>query len=524
MSSGRWRHAIAALVSFNVLACAPLTDEVFTPLGLLSSSPVVVEEGAGVVEIPLRLTRPRDHAFSLAYHLVGIDAQDDCEEPDFEAADGRVVWPAGTSEASVPIWVGDDELAERDERLELRFDAVDTASVTPLDKLEVVIADDDRSALLDASELGVLPDVAGDQSVVLQATLDGAAKLGRAVVVMAPGDYEISSVKLSPGTTLSAYGVRWHRPALSSADTVSLRVLHEGQAASPPSLVEGLSIDGRREEQGPYRDHEREHAHLVELDGDPKQGGALRASFERLVLSSGTGSGLFIGPDSDVTVCHWSASELWRDALTLDGGGTRLRVRDLDATATQGTGLWLGARAPGFGESYQIDVDAEDVSVGAGDVEIEVSEGSQVVLRRLTMTEPPFRLDASGGSVRIEDSVLALAPPGLGSSWAIAHDVEVIRSTLVAFGAAPGEDAPLGPAAVSVTTQSFLPGPSSPGPGHLSFTECHFELGAGVAPDHAVYAIENAEAGTSVAVASCQLGAGFTDWFASKCSGCVLTP
>lgn len=519
---GCGQHPIAALLALTVSACGPLTDEVFTPLGLVSGSPVVVDEGAGVVELPLRLAQPTEQAFSLAYHWVGIDAQDDCQEPDFEAADGRVVWPAGTSETSVPIWVGDDGLAERDERLELRFEAVGS-SVAPLHKVEVVIADDDRSALLDASGLGVLPDSPGDQSVILQAALDRAGELGRAVVVMAPGDYEISSVALPPGTTLSAYGVRWHRPALSSADTVSLRIQHEGMSPSPPSLVEGLSIDGRREEQGPYRDHEREDAHLVELAGDSTLGSALHASFERLVLSSGTGSGLLVGPDSEVTVCGVSASELWRDALTLAGGETRLRLRNLDATATQGTGLWLGARAPGFGGSYRIDVEAEDVSVGAGDVEIEVSDGSRVIVRRLTMTEPPFRLDASGGSVRIEDSVLALGPPRAGRYWAVAHDVEVSRTTLVAF--APSDaNAPASSAALSVTSRSDSPGPASPGSGQLSFTDCRFERATSEPSGGAAFYAIQTDADTSVAVTSSELGAGFSDWFAPECSGCVLTP
>ena len=520
---GCWQHALAALVALAVSACAPLTDQVFTSDGLVSSSPVVIDEGAGVVEIPLRLAQPREHAFSLAYHLVGIDAQDDCQEPDFGAADGRVEWAAGASEAHVPVWIADDELAERDERFELRFEATDSADVTPLGSLEVVIADNDRSALLDAGALGVEPDVAGDQSVALQAALDQAGKLGRAVVVMAPGDYDISSVNLSPGTTLSAYGVRWHRPAMSGATTVSLRVQHAGADPSPASLVEGLTIDGRREEQGPYRDHEQDDAHLMVLNGDPTLGGTLRASVERVLLTSGISSGLFVGSDSDVTVCHLSASELWRDALTLYGGATALRVRDLDATATQGTGLWLGARTTGFGGSYRVDVEAEDVSAGAGDVEIEVSDGSRVSLRRLTMTEPTFRLDAQGGSVRIEDSVLGLGPPGLLSSWTIAHDVEVSRTTLLAFAAAPSAT-PVTSSAVSLMSLSFSPSAPSPGPGRLSFVDCRFERAGDVGPADTTYAIKNPLTDTAVSVTSSELGAGFTDWFAPECSGCVHTP
>jgi hypothetical protein len=520
---GRWQHATAALVALAVSACAPLTDEVFEPIGLVASLPVVIDEGAGLVEIPLRLAQPREHAFSLAYHLVGIDAQDDCQEPDFGAADGRVEWTAGTSEAHVPIWIADDDLAERDERFELRFEAVDSPSVTPLGSLEVVIADNDRSALLDAAALGVLPNLSDDQSVALQATLDRAGKLGRAVVVMAPGDYDISSVNLSPGTTLSAYGVRWHRPALSAATTVSLRVQHAGAEPSPPTLVEGLTIDGRREEQGPYREHQLDDAHLVTLSGDSNQGGTLRATLERVALTSGTSSGLFVGPDSEVTVCHLGASELWRDALTLYGGETVLRVRDLDATATQGTGLWLGARKPAFGGSYRVDVEVEDVHAGAGDVEIEVSDASRVSLRRLTMTEPTFRLDAHGGSVRIEDSVLALAPPGLLSAWTIAHDVEISRTTLLAFAAAPSAT-PVTSSAVSLMSLSFSPSAASPGSGHLSFVDCRFERAGNVGPSDIAYAIKNPLVDTTVTVTSSELGAGFTDWFAPECSGCLVSP
>jgi hypothetical protein len=522
------RTELAAFGTASLLlaSCAPLTDQVFTALSLTSSSPLVVDEGSGVVEFPLRLAQAPVHGLSLAYRLVGIDAQDDCQNPDFGAADGRVEWPPGAQEARVRVWIGDDELAERDERLELRFVAADGAAAAPLAPLQIVIADDERSALLDAGELGVRPGVADDQSAALQAVLESAAERGRAVVVMAPGDYEISSVTLPPGITLSARDVRWHRPAMSPEDTVSLRMGYEGAEPSPPSLVEGLAIDGRREEQGPYRAHEREAAHLLELAGDADQGGALRATFERVTLVSGTGSGLFIGPNADVTVCGLSASELWRDALTLNGGATELRVVDLDATATQGTGLWLGARVPGFGGSYRIGVEAQDVKVGAGDVELEVSDSSQVTLRRLTMTQAPFRLDAPGGSVRIEDSVLVLGTPTTRDHWSVAHDVQIARTTVIASetDTSTSEEAPRASSAIVLTSQSFALGAGSPGPGRLGFSDCRFELARNVAPDEVVYALQNSDANTSVVVTSSELGAGLADWFAPECSGCALAP
>jgi hypothetical protein len=523
----RATRVISPIVAVALSACAPLTDEVFVPLSLTSTSPVEVEEGAGIVELPLRLAAPRDRDVSLAYQLVGLEAQDGCQNPDFGAAKGRVEWPAHALETTVRIWVADDDVAERDERFELRLEAAIGSTVTELTRIEVVILDNDRSALLDAQALGVAPGASGDQSPALQAALDRAGELGRAVVVMAPGDYEVSSVSLTPGTTLSAYGVRWHRPAFSPADVVSLRIEHAGAEPSPATLVEGLSIDGRRDEQGPYREHEREQAHLLRVNGDPLQGGGLRVELERLALASGTGSGLLVGPDSEATVCDLRANELWRDALTLTGGRSQLRLRGLDATATQGTGLWLGVRDPGFGDNYRIDVDAEDVRVAAGDVEIEVGDESRVSFQRLTMTAPPLRLNAPGGSVRIANSVLMLGVSPR-NQWGVAHDVEIASSVLVASETiddiasttAPG----LSPA-ISMTGQSsFFPGPGSDGARRLAFTDCRFELTRDVPPGSAVYAIENLDADASVTVTASELGAGFAGWFDPECSECQLLP
>lgn len=519
------QHASIALVAQLAAACAPLTDDVFTPIMVDSGTPVSVLEGSGVVEIPLRLAARPTERVTLAYRVVGADAQSDCQQPDFEAADGSVEWAPGSIEARVRVWIGDDDLAERDERFELLLESPQQPASAPLSRVEVTVLDDDRTALLSAQELGVIPGAPGDQSAALQAALDRAASLERGVVVMAPGDYEISSVRLPPGTTLSAYDVHWRRPPSSAADTVSLRLQHQGATLSAASLVEGLTIDGNREQQGPYREHELQMAHLIELDGDSEQGGRARLTVERVRLTSGTGSGLFVGPSSDVTVCALYASELWRDALTLNGGATSLRVRDLDASATQGTGLWLGARAPGYEGSYRVDVEAEDVRIAAGDVEIEAADDSSVLLRRVTMTHAPFRLDAPGGRVRIEQSVLVLgAPSDNQNSWALPHDVEISGTTLVVSETGESEEEPRALSAVSLTPQSRALGAHANGAGHLVFDDCRFELAGDVELDDPLYALQNVDADATVEVVSGELGTGFSDWFAPACSGCRMAP
>jgi hypothetical protein len=333
---------------------------------------------------------------------------------------------------------------------------------------------------------------------------------------------------LPPGTTLSGRGVTWRRPAASAPDIVSLHLEHMGPDASLPSLVEGLTIDGRREAQGAYRDRERQDAHLVALLGDVETGGRMRATLEGLELSSGTGSGVKIGSEVDVSLCRLSANELWRDAIQATGGSTKVRVRGVDATATEGSGLWLGPREPGFENSFVMDAELEDVLIGAGDVEIESTSGSSVTIRRLTMTSPPFRLDAIDGVVRIADSVLMVGVPSeLHNHFGLPHDVEISGTTLVASETpylSDPADAPRTFAAVWATADVFAPSPPAAGPGRLVFDGCRFEIAGDVDADDVVYAVESGLGDVAITLRGTTLGTGFADWFSPECTGCTREP
>ncbi len=501
-------------------ACAPLEDSVFLPVELEPAEPVSVDEGALAVEIPVRLDQAPRSSLTLSYELVGRQAQNDCPEPDFEAAEGQVHWEAGEAVALVRVWIGDDALAETDESFELR--------VAGRELLTIHILDNDRDALLDAGDYGVVSGTA-DQSDALQAALDAAFELGRGVVVVRPGDYELSSVTLPEGVTLSAHGARFHRPARSAADVVGLHIEHAGTGDSLPSLVEGATFDGRRDEQGAYRDNERQDAHLIALQGDSRDGGRVTSTLESIELSSGTASGVMVGPDVNVTLCGVRANELWRDAVTVSGGATRVRLRGLDATASEGTGLWIGARNWGYGESFAQDVEIEDVRIAAGDVELEATAGSWLSVRRLIMTEPPFRLDAPGGVVRVVDSVLMTGiPSDQHNFFGVPHDVELSGTTLVASEKpAPGvtfDEAARTLSAANVGTVSLASSGGPSVPGTLSFIGCRFELAASVDPDDSVTAVDNQNPDVSVTVSGSSLGSGFTSFFSAACENCALEP
>lgn len=509
-------------------ACAPANDTVFLTLGFEPSEPLEVPEGAGVVELPVRLSGSSDRAVIAEYRLVASEARNGCATPDFELAEGRVEFPSGETETTIDIWIGDDDLAETDERLELEVRLLEAAPVPASTRLGVVILDDDRTALIDARDFGALPNSANDQTAELQAAFAAAAASGRGVVLVAPGDYEVSEVSVTPGTTLSARGVRFHRPPQSPEDAITLRVEHSGTDDSDPTLVEGMELDGRREQQGPFREREREEAHLISLSGDAEQGGRIRAHVERVSLESGTGSGLWIGPDSDVAVCELSANSLWRDAVTAAGGATSLRLEDVNATATEGTGLWIGARTPGYSGSLAQATEIENAHIGAGDVELETNIGSRLTVNGLTMTNPPFRLDAIDGTVTIADSVLMI---GLASAthnfFGRAHDVQIADSTLVLWESANGgatEESERTLAAVTLSAESLAVGPVSTEPGRLVFERCSFELSSNVEAEDRAYGVESSLEGLAVEIRSSTLASGFVDWFEPGCVGCTISP
>lgn len=317
---------------------------------------------------------------------------------------------------------------------------------------------------------------------------------------------------------------------------ITLTIEHSGPDNSVATLIEGLVVDGQRERQGPFRDFELQDARLIELSGASNATGKLRVSLENLTLTNGTGNGLSFGPNYEATVCQLHASELWRDAVSLRGGQSRIRIRELDALSSEGTtGLFLGptpspSGRPGSGNGF-IDIELEDVRLGSGDVEIEACQGSRVTVRRLTMTRPPFRLLAPDATVRIADSVLQI---GVTSDrynhWTVPHDVQVTGSTLVVSETVGDE----GPTVEEDRTLAAAPvrwqvGPGDPDPtadsGHqLTFEGCRFELGRDLEPGDSVYAASSSVNGGANVIRSSTLGSGMRGWFAPECEGCVLMP
>lgn len=504
----RRRSAFGLAVVAGLGGCGPIDDEVFVARLLHpGNAPVSLREDAGAVEIPLRLASAASGAVSARYRFEELEAQSACQSPDFLAPSGRVTWGAGAREAFVSLLVVNDELAELDERLTLTLDDFQGTTEGGSESVPLVIVDDDRSGIVEAA----LTADAGDQAEALQAALVASGALGRGVVEVAPGDYELSSVTVPAGTTLSGRGARLHRPANATETTVGVTFEHSGDADSEPSLLEGLTLDGRRDSQGAYQDDELSEAHLVALLGDPESAGRLRVTVESVRLQSGTASGVFLGPGVDAVLCRLQGENLWRDVVTLRGGAARVDAREIDASATEGTtGLWFDGQPAGFGGSHRIEVAVQDTRLASGDLEIEAYGGSVIELERFSMTRGPLRLQAPDATVRISDSVLQT---GIASDshnfFGLPHDVTLTRTTLTVSetddlgleAAEADRTLPVVTVRYELSQNEDLPGllPFAAAPHRLVFDQCTFLRGAGVEATDTVFAVD-ADDGTGTVV------------------------
>lgn len=519
-----------------LLGCNAVEDVVFRlgddleagtgPTARLVTSSVRVMENAGVVGLDLVVDPAPREPLTVRASLRPGTAQAGCQRADFAAASGVLRWNAGEATAHWTLTLEDDDWAEPDEQLAL---VLDPAPGFAGGEVEIVIEDDDRSALFESSAFDVIArDAPGGntpQDAALQAALDAAAESGRGVVVLEPGSYWVERLDVHPGTSLVGRSATLLRPAGLGADAVTLHIHHIGARDSATVLLEGLRIDGQRDQQGAYTDKQLELAHLIAIEGDPSEPGRVRAGLLDLALTSGTGDGVFVGPNADVQLCNIEAHDLWRDAVGLLGGGSRLDVRGLVATASSGTtGLWLSGWPGGHMGEHRVEVRLDDVTLASGDLEIQVEGGSLVAIDGLDMMRPPLRVEALDSQVTIEDSVLCAGiPSDRHNTWALLGDVRVTNSRLVASEVVDetgtAEEAERSFEIVHVRWDRDG---SVPATGRLVLAGCRFEIDDTLETSDTVYALGTTGEGASIRVEGGSLGPGVRGWFAPACSGCQL--
>jgi hypothetical protein len=472
----------------------------------------------------------------------GIEAQYDCQDPDFDLTSGTLTLADGTRQATVDVLIRPDDLAEIDERIEVVLTSVSGGTLIGPNSIEVFIQDDDRDGeVIEATEFGAQPNSGVDQTTAVQAGLDAAAAAGRGVLLLPPGDYEVTQLNMTPGTTLSGRGARLLRPVNSEVGTHTLSIRHFGPDNSALALIEGLRINGRRDDQGPFQEYERQDDHMMVIEGDHEEPGRALVAIQGVEASESTADAVVVGPDADVALCHIRAENIWRDAVAMHGGRSRLRLRHLEASASVGTsGIWLDGMIPGFQGDRSVFAEIEDARLNTGDVEVHVVDGSVVNFRRLSMTEPPFRIMAHDSIVEVTDSVIQVGVPNLDfesfhNNFTLAHDVRLVDSTIVSServgdigerfdedSESPEMDRQYGALTLLWTHPDVDLDNPPPGTHQLSVENCKLLLDDNIEAGDTIYGVDNPAAGGAVVIRGSVLGPGFAGWFAPNCLDCQL--
>jgi hypothetical protein len=135
---------------------------------------------------------------------------------------------------------------------------------------------EDRTAsgrTLDVRKYGAKGDGEADDTAAIQAAIDAAGRDG-GTLVFPPGTYLVTSVGLRAGVRYSGYGATIRRPPrqgkwVRTFDAGKPGYAYSGDEDSPPLVIEGLTFDGNRAEQGDYEQYQLEQAHLLFLAADP---------------------------------------------------------------------------------------------------------------------------------------------------------------------------------------------------------------------------------------------------------------
>lgn len=513
-------------------ACSQVTDVVFreTLEGTDAATGVHfvtqefrVRESARSVTLVIELSDPVRERTSVAYAFHEAQAQSSCPLPDYTQNAGEVAIEPGQTQFAVQLQLADDDYAELDEALDLELRAGPVRET-----FSVVIEDDERTAIIDAADHGVVPASSGDQSAALQAAFDAAAESGRGVVTLGPGEYVIRSVDVPPGTSLVVPGVVLRSPANLADGTPLLDVHFGGETDALPTLIEAVTLDGNRRQQGPYQNKEKEQSHLIAVTGDSTLPGRVVLGVERVTLRDGTADGVGIAENADVTACSVTATDLWREAVGILGGNSRLWLRGLRASATAGTaGVWFSGWPAGYDGITAQTIVLEDVELGSGDFEAELEPGSSLEVQRLHMAAPPFRLQARDANVYIDDSVLVVGPASeRHNTFSELGDVTISNSQLILseledeLGTATEADRTM--ALVTVTWPEPDAESGVVSSGKLTLDQCQFDLADNVEAADTVYAVSSTGNGGIVEVVGSVLGAGVSTWFGPDCEGCRL--
>ena len=409
---GQFLSALAFVsIPLTDTACQPTIDTVFHRRTVsFVSARTQTTEASSDPEIELMLDSPAEEPVVVNVSVQGgeASADDDCDSRDF-SINQEVEFAPGEVRAKLVLTQIDDAVPEIDETIELRLTSASGASLGELQDHVHVVLDDDRGALLDVvRDFGAAGDGQSDDTVAIQSAIDRAGASANAVVYFPAGDYVVTSLVLSSDANYVGPAAKLLQAEGQPQDAQMLRLEYAGTEPSRPVLVQGLTLSGRRDLQGPFEAWEFQRSALLTLQATDAP---LRAVLMNLSLEDMGGNGVVLTRGTDAFVCHLVGTEVFTDFLKVLGGDIRLELRHAEGRGRVGTtGIAVTSTAASDSESKAVVAELEDVRLVTGDLEVDVEADSVVQIRQLIMEQPPLYLRAKNSRISVEQSRLFVGP------------------------------------------------------------------------------------------------------------------
>ena len=541
-------RAISVLIAIVTCcpSCGTRSDTVFYPLSVEfvlseSESPENAEDSS----IELVLNAPSDAPVVVSYEIHDLSASghDDCGTRDYVASSGTVEFAPGETSQRVNLRHLDDDTVEIDEIVDVTIERVDGAVIGARDTHRHTILDDDRTLLVDVKrDFGALGDGETDDTQAVQAAIERASNSSGAVVLFPPGTYVLTRTYFAMGVNYYGYGATILQAPNQPLDSQLLKLDHSSDEDSEVVVLQGFTLDGNRDEQGPFEEHEYQDSDLLFVWGDPGRVGRLRLLMEDVTFRQTGGNGIWLDTNTDATLCQLRGEDVFTDMIKLGGGNSSLTARAIEGNGTVGTtGIALTGDVVGFGDSQAVDVLLDRVDLFTGDLEIDVQGESVVVGTQLDMSQAPFYLRAVRSSVHITDSNLVIGPPRFRYNRIIApNDVHFENCRFVLSEAVapefpePEQDRDLVVVEVAWDDVEYASSEDEQDrvvetltDETLRFTDCEFEVADDVEASDVKYvagSLGEPDPSNRVVLSGSRVSDAFDDVFAPGCGSCTSDP
>ena len=346
-----------------------------------------------------------------------------------------------------------------------------------------------------AETFGAKGDGKADDTAAVQAAVDAAHAAGGGTVAFRPGaTYLVTQVDVMAGITLDGNGATVRRPdktpnKFTRTFTTSNR-LWVSDADSPPLVVRDLTLDGNRQNQGPYDKYELEHASLLFFmgaEGAAAKRGRLRAVVENCTFKDSPADGAQVFTNVDARFSNCAAVDCFRGGITVTGGHSIVQISNFVGQGqTHRSGLQWEIDGAGFGESFANE-STVDGAVIDGDFDLGLAPGSTVLVDNVICRKPLFYVYAPASKVSVSNSSFAVGQQ-TGFDNRIVHpgDVTFSNCSFTVTEPAGLEEADRNFAALDVfwnTADTAYKGQ------RLRLIDCRFDVAPGVEKSDTTYAV-----------------------------------